>query len=126
MHGQQPYQQQGTRLQVGRPQVGGPQLGRPQAAQPAAYSPVARPGVAAPQVGAASAPPPRPNGVPIQPPRPSFTTPDGSRVDGDDFVSRISERVGGRGVFKQLLVSALLFFALFFVIAAWKFVRPSD
>ena len=123
MHGQQPYQQQGTRLQVGRPQVGGPQLGRPQAAQPAAYSPVARPGVAAPQVGAASAPPPRPNGVPIQPPRPSFTTPDGSRVDGDDFVSRISERVGGRGVFKQLLVSALLFFALFFVIAAWKFVH---
>jgi len=45
------------------------------------------------------------------------------RVDGDDFVSRISERVGGRGVFKKLLVSALLFFALFFVIATWKFVH---
>lgn len=42
--------------------------------------------------------------------------------DGDDFVSRLSERLGGREVFNRLFVTTLLFFTLFFVAAIGKFV----
>ena len=41
----------------------------------------------------------------------------------DDFVSRLSERLGGRAVFKRLLITTLLFFALFAIIAATKFIH---
>ena len=40
-----------------------------------------------------------------------------------DFVSRLSERVGGRAVFKRLLISTFLFFALFIILAGAKLIR---
>ncbi len=52
-----------------------------------------------------------------------FSGPPGLSSSGDDFVSRLSERVGGRAVFKRLLASTLLFFALFVVLATWKFLH---
>ena len=53
--------------------------------------------------------------------RSSFSAPPGVTPSGDDFVSRISERLGGRAAFKRLLVTTFLFFTLFIVLAAWKF-----
>ena len=53
--------------------------------------------------------------------RPAFSAPPGTSAHGDDFVSRLSERLGGRAVFKRLLISTFLFFALFILIAAIKF-----
>lgn len=53
----------------------------------------------------------------------AFTAPPGSSAYGDDFVSRLSERLGGRAVFKRLLISTLAFFALFIVLATTKFVN---
>ena len=58
---------------------------------------------------------------PVQ--RPSFGLPENSSLATPDFVSRFSERVGGRDVFKRLLVTALLFFTLFLIIATVKFVN---
>jgi signal transduction histidine kinase len=52
----------------------------------------------------------------------SFSAPPGVTTSGDDFVSRISERLGGRAVFKRLLITTLSFFALFIILAVWKFV----
>ena len=52
----------------------------------------------------------------------SFTAPPGVSFRNDDFVSRISARLGGRAVFKRLLVTTLLFFTLFIVITASKFI----
>ncbi len=52
-----------------------------------------------------------------------FSSPPGLSSDGDDFVSRLSERLGGRAVFKRLLITTLLFFTLFIVIAATKFLH---
>ena len=53
----------------------------------------------------------------------AFTAPPGYSVYGDDFVSRLSERLGGRAVFKRLLISTLLFFTLFLVLAGSKFIH---
>ena len=53
----------------------------------------------------------------------AFSAPPGSSAYGDDFVSRLSERLGGRAVFKRLLVSTVLFFTLFIVLAATKFIN---
>ena len=51
----------------------------------------------------------------------AFTAPPGSSSNGDDFVSRLSERLGGRAAFKRLLITTLLFFTLFIVLASTKF-----
>ena len=53
--------------------------------------------------------------------RPAFSAPPGTSAHGEDFVSRLSERLGGRAVFKRLLITTLLFFTLFILIAAIKF-----
>ena len=53
--------------------------------------------------------------------RPAFSAPPGTSAHAEDFVSRLSERLGGRAVFKRLLISTVLFFALFILIAAIKF-----
>ena len=53
--------------------------------------------------------------------RPAFSAPPGTSAHGDDFVSRLSERLGGRAVFRRLLISTFLFFTLFILIAAIKF-----
>jgi len=63
--------------------------------------------------------PPRPN-------RPAFTAPPGVSAGGDDFASRMSrfsERLGGRAAFKRILITTLLFFTLFIILATTKFVR---
>jgi len=54
--------------------------------------------------------------------QPAFSTPPGVTPHNEDFVSRLSERLGGRAVFKRLLITTFLFFTLFAVIAAWKFI----
>ena len=74
-----------------------------------------------------------PNGTaaqrPVHPPRPkrpAFTSPPGVSAGGDDFASRMSrfsERLGGRAAFKRLLITTLLFFTLFIILATTKFVR---
>ncbi len=51
----------------------------------------------------------------------SFAPPPGITSRGEDFVSRLSERVGGRAVFKRLLITTVLFFTLFLILAASKF-----
>ena len=43
-------------------------------------------------------------------------------MSGGDFVSRLSERMGGRAVLRRLLIATLLFFTLFLILATWKFV----
>ena len=53
----------------------------------------------------------------------AFSAPPGSSSSGDDFVSRLSERLGGRAAFKRLLITTLLFFTLFIVLATTKFVH---
>jgi len=53
--------------------------------------------------------------------RPAFSVPPGTSAHGEDFVSRLSERLGGRAVFKRLLITTLLFFTLFILITAIKF-----
>ena len=59
--------------------------------------------------------------------RPAFSAPPGTSAhDGEDFVSRLSERLGGRAVFKRLLISTVLFFALFILIAAIKFLNDMN
>ncbi len=55
--------------------------------------------------------------------QPAFSAPPGVTGGGDDFVSRLSERLGGRAVFKRLLITTLLFFTLFAVIAVTKFIH---
>ena len=52
----------------------------------------------------------------------AFSAPPGLSTNGDDFVSRLSERLGGRGVFKRLLITTVLFFVLFIVLATTKFI----
>ncbi len=73
----------------------------------------------APQRQNPSQQPPRPPA----PTRPAFSAPPGSSLNGDDFVSRLSERLGGRGAFKRLLITTLLFFTLFIILATTKFIR---
>jgi len=79
------------------------------------------------QTTAQAAPLPRANTMLSNPtksapaPQPAFSTPPGHAQQGDDFVSRLSERVGGRAVFKRLLQYTLLFFVLFIIIAGVKF-----
>ena len=53
----------------------------------------------------------------------AFSAPPGLDGYGDDFVSRLSERLGGRGVFKRLLITTFLFFTLFIILAAAKFLH---
>jgi len=53
---------------------------------------------------------------------PAFSVPPGVSTHSDDFVSRFAARLGGRAVFKRLLITTLLFFTLFAVIAAVKFI----
>ncbi len=55
--------------------------------------------------------------------QPAFSAPPGTGSYGDDFVSRLSERLGGRAAFKRLLAATLLFFTLFIVLAATKFIH---
>jgi len=77
-----------------------------------------------------SGPPPRPTATmaraPLTTAQPAFSTPPGVSGGGsnygDDFVSRISERLGGRAVFKRLLIATLLFFTLFLIIVASKLI----
>jgi len=77
-----------------------------------------------------SAPPPRPTTAtaraPLAAAQPAFSAPPGvsggGSNHGDDFVSRISERLGGRAVFKRLLIATLLFFTLFLIIVASKLI----
>ena len=64
-----------------------------------------------------------PPSTPVKRPLASFSPPPGSSVNSDDFVSRLSERLGGRAVFKRRLVTTLLFFTLFIVLACTKFIR---
>ncbi len=52
----------------------------------------------------------------------AFNAPPGAS-SGTDFVSRLSERLGGRSAFKRLLVTTLLFFTLFIIIAVTKFIH---
>ena len=54
-------------------------------------------------------------------PKPAFSAPPGTSGHGDDFVSRLSERLGGRAAFRRLLITTFLFFALFILVAAIKF-----
>jgi two-component system cell cycle sensor histidine kinase PleC len=56
---------------------------------------------------------------------PVFTRPEGTSAGGEDFVSRLSSRLGGRDIFKRLLISTLLFFALFIILAITKFVNDA-
>lgn len=75
--------------------------------------------------------PPQAQARPAQAPqqivsRPSFSAPPGTSAYGEDFVSRLSERLGGRAVFKRLLITTLLFFTLFIVIAATKFINDMN
>ena len=65
---------------------------------------------------------PRPMTQPASGPT-SFSSPPGLSHYGEDFVSRLSERLGGRGVFKRLLVTTVLFFVLFIVLASTKFIH---
>jgi len=67
-----------------------------------------------------------PQGSPQIVSRPAFSSPPGLSQDGEDFVSRLSERLGGRGVFKRLLITTLLFFTLFILIAATKFINDMN
>ena len=62
-------------------------------------------------------------GAPILAAQPAFSAPPGISGQNDDFVSRLSERLGGRAVFKRLLIATLLFFTLFAIIAAIKFIQ---
>ena len=52
-----------------------------------------------------------------------FSAPPGVAAHGDDFVSRLSERLGGRAAFKRLLIATFLFFTLFLILAASKFIH---
>lgn len=56
-------------------------------------------------------------------PHMGFTSPPGVNSATDDFVSRLSARLGGRAVFKRLLLATLLFFSLFIIIAGAKFLH---
>lgn len=64
--------------------------------------------------------------APLTTAQPAFSAPPGVSGGGsnygDDFVSRISERLGGRAVFKRLLIATLLFFTLFLIIVASKLI----
>ncbi|WP_427449943.1 PAS domain-containing sensor histidine kinase [Litorimonas sp. WD9-15] len=71
----------------------------------------------------------RPQG--FQPPPNAISTPVGtskplqsfSTSSSNDLVTRLSDRVGGRDIFKRLLITTLLFFTLFLIIATIKFVN---
>jgi len=60
--------------------------------------------------------------APLQAAQPAFSAPPGVTNQSDDFVSRLSERLGGRAAFKRLLITTFLFFTLFAVLAAWKLI----
>ncbi len=51
-----------------------------------------------------------------------FSVPPGTSGDAGDFVSRLSARLGGRSAFTRLLITTLLFFTLFLIIAMTKFI----
>ena len=51
------------------------------------------------------------------------TRPNIQSTQSSDIVSRLSERVGGGDVFKRLLLTTLLFFTLFLIIAVVKFIN---
>lgn len=55
-----------------------------------------------------------------------FETPGGSGFYGNEFVSRLSERVGGKATFQRVLITTVLFFTLFLVIATIKFINDSQ
>jgi two-component system cell cycle sensor histidine kinase PleC len=52
-----------------------------------------------------------------------FSSPPGINSGTDDFLTRLSERLGGRAVFRRLLIVTLLFFSLFIIIAGAKFIH---
>ena len=98
--------QNGTGQHPYRP--GTPVSGQGRVNAPAAYAPVQDATPAARQA------------IPRQS---AFSPPPGSSANGDDFVTRLSERLGGRAAFKRLLITTLLFFTLFIILAAAKFIH---
>lgn len=92
----QPYAPQQPAVQTAPPPHSNTRMSRPAQSQPAVQTPLMNTG---------------------------FSSPPGLSLDGDDFVSRLSERLGGRAVFKRLLITTLLFFTLFLVIAGTKFIH---
>jgi signal transduction histidine kinase len=124
------------RLNYGHAQNGNPN-GAPATGQsPTSVAPNALAQPYVPQQAAAARPaptaPPPPrvtqagaNGGPAMPARigAPYSVPPGTSGDGNDFVARLSERLGGRNVFKRLLITTLLFFTLFLVMAVWVFIN---
>jgi len=55
--------------------------------------------------------------------RPAFSAPPGVSAHNDDLVSRLSEKLGGRAVFKRLVITTLLFFLLFAIAVTIKLIH---
>lgn len=111
------------------------QQGNPQGGQnpmqtnsgPQPYVPAAQNSPAAPQqqrAPQATIQPPRAaRSIPRPATGPQTIRPNTQFANSSDIVSRLSERVGGGAAFKRLLLTTLLFFTLFLIIATVKFIN---
>jgi len=127
-------------MQYGHGQQGNPQGGQPPAQHssgPQPYIPASQPATTTQPrrpVQPQQTPPPQQNrqaqslrsaAPAMAAPQPiaSAARPMGRSAGSPDIVSRLSERVGGGAAFKRLLLTTLLFFTLFLIIATIKFIN---